>query len=45
MVIELIFPWSDDFPANTDQDQITENMHHIKLAINQMLLLQIYDCV
>ena len=24
MVIELIFPWSDDFAANTDQDQITE---------------------
>ena len=32
IVIELIFPWSDDFAANTDQDQITENMHHIKLA-------------
>ena len=32
MVIALIFPWSDDFAANTDQDQITENMHHIKLA-------------
>ena len=32
MVIELIFPWSDDFAANTDQDQITEYMHHNKLA-------------
>ena len=24
MVIELIFPWSDGFAANTDQDQSTK---------------------
>ena len=33
MVIELIFPWSDGFAANTDQDQSTkEEKHHIKFG-------------
>ena len=28
MVMELIFPWSDGFAANTDRNQITEKHSH-----------------
>ena len=45
IVIELIFPWSDDFAANTDQDQITENMHHIKLAKSNAVITSLWLCV
>ena len=30
MVMELIFPWSDGFAANTDRNQITEK--HVTLT-------------
>ena len=35
MVIELIFPWSDDFAANTDQDQITEESVTVNFELSK----------
>ena len=32
MVILLIFPWSDGFAANTEQDQITEECITLKIC-------------
>ena len=38
MMIELIFPWSDDFAANTDQDQITEESVTVNFELSKKQL-------
>ena len=40
MVILLIFPWSDGFAANTDQDQITEESIRLKFCPFEMLKIK-----